>query len=155
MLRMLLDGMYDQMDQRPWSPRLRIYSAHDSTLTMLQVAMGIFNHRWPPYAADLCLELYKNSADQAYVRVMYCGKPMTLRGQTSAILPFRLFKDIICCHAVNMDEYWSECEKVGVSVDLLWEKCKSKDCPDSLRPTGDEPSGSWFEDKEYVEMKAA
>ena len=39
------------------------------------MAMGIFDMRWPPYAADITLELYKHrQTGEAYVKVSYVGQ---------------------------------------------------------------------------------
>lgn len=52
-----------------------MYSAHDTTLMPCLMALGIFDMRWPPYAADLTLELYQHrQTNEAYVKVSYVGQ---------------------------------------------------------------------------------
>lgn len=39
------------------------------------MALGVFDMRWPPYAADLTLELYQHrQTNQAFVKVSYVGQ---------------------------------------------------------------------------------
>ncbi|KAF8560568.1 hypothetical protein P879_05978 [Paragonimus westermani] len=53
-LRMILCNMsnYSKI------PKFHLYSCHDSTLMLLLYALGCFDGCWPPFAADLILELY-------------------------------------------------------------------------------------------------
>lgn len=52
-----------------------MYSAHDTTLIPCLLALGIFDMRWPPYAADLTVELHQNrKTDEAFVKVSYVGE---------------------------------------------------------------------------------
>ena len=37
----------------------KLYSAHDTTLMPLLLAMGAFDGEWPPFAADVAFELYE------------------------------------------------------------------------------------------------
>ncbi|TGZ70870.1 hypothetical protein CRM22_002947 [Opisthorchis felineus] len=39
-------------------PKFQLYSCHDSTLMLLLYALECFDGYWPPFAADLILELY-------------------------------------------------------------------------------------------------
>lgn len=55
--------------------KLFLYSAHDTTLMPCLMALGIFDMRWPPYAADLTLELYQHrQTREAFVKVSYVGQ---------------------------------------------------------------------------------
>lgn len=39
------------------------------------MALGIFDKKWPPYAADLTLELYQHrQTNEAFVKVSYVGQ---------------------------------------------------------------------------------
>ena len=39
------------------------------------MAMGIFDMRWPPYAADITLELHQHrQTKEAFVKVSYIGQ---------------------------------------------------------------------------------
>ncbi len=60
-------------------PKFRYYSAHDSTLNALLAAFDMINdnnHSWPPFAADILIELWKNgqNEDDYAVKIYYCQK---------------------------------------------------------------------------------
>ena len=73
------------------SPKLRLYSAQDNTLTTLLVAMGCFDDRWPPYVADLAFELYEDLNRNHWVQVLYRSKPLTLHGQSASLMSVQEF----------------------------------------------------------------
>ncbi|XP_076857723.1 lysophosphatidic acid phosphatase type 6 isoform X2 [Brachyhypopomus gauderio] len=55
--------------------KLFLYSVHDTTLMPCLMALGVFDMRWPPYAADITLELYwHRRLEQHYVKVSYIGQ---------------------------------------------------------------------------------
>lgn len=60
----------------PFSNRkLFLYSAHDTTLIPCLMALGVFNMKWPPYAADITLELHEHrQTKKAFVKVSYLGQ---------------------------------------------------------------------------------
>lgn len=52
------------------------------------MALGIFDMKWPPYAADLTLELYQHrQTNEAFVKVSYVGQvgPRRLISSTEAV----------------------------------------------------------------------
>ena len=51
-----------------------IYACHDSTLVGLLGTLDIFDFTWPPFGADIRLELYENRAGKQFIRVSYCGQ---------------------------------------------------------------------------------
>lgn len=59
----------------PFSRKLYLYASHDSTLIPLLLALGTFDDKWPPYAADVTLELYQHRhSKEWFVRVSYRGE---------------------------------------------------------------------------------
>lgn len=55
--------------------KLFLYSVHDTTLIPCLMALGIFDMRWPQYAADITLELHQNRpTSEAFVKVSYAGQ---------------------------------------------------------------------------------
>lgn len=55
--------------------KLFLYSAHDTTLIPCLMALGIFDMRWPPYAADITIELHQHrQSSEAFVKVSYLGQ---------------------------------------------------------------------------------
>ena len=70
-------------------PPVRLYSAHDTTLLPLLLAVGAFDDRWPPFAASLAFELHRlNNNDAASgtgggqfdVTVRYNHEPVPIKG---------------------------------------------------------------------------
>ncbi|CAH1230925.1 ACP2 [Branchiostoma lanceolatum] len=51
--------------------RLVMYSAHDSTVAGLLLALGAFNHIHPPYCACVMVELYQEDSGNFFVEVWY------------------------------------------------------------------------------------
>lgn len=59
----------------PPNRKLYLYSAHDTTLIPCLLALGIFDMEWPPYAADITLELHQHrQTKEAFVKVSYLGQ---------------------------------------------------------------------------------
>ncbi|XP_019483373.1 PREDICTED: lysophosphatidic acid phosphatase type 6 isoform X1 [Hipposideros armiger] len=55
--------------------KLYLYSAHDVTVMPLLMALGIFDHKWPPFAVDVTLELYQHQQSKEwFVQLYYHGK---------------------------------------------------------------------------------
>jgi hypothetical protein len=40
-------------------PKLALLSAHDTSVMPLLICLGIFDNKWPRFAADLAFELYE------------------------------------------------------------------------------------------------
>uniref|UniRef100_A0A8C3FGA6 Lysophosphatidic acid phosphatase type 6 n=1 Tax=Chrysemys picta bellii TaxID=8478 RepID=A0A8C3FGA6_CHRPI len=58
--------------------KLILYAAHDVTLIPLLMALGIFDHKWPPYAADVTVELYQHQQSKEwFVHLSYHGEVRT------------------------------------------------------------------------------
>ena len=51
-----------------------IYSCHDSTVTAILLALGCYDDKWPPYAAEVAFELYEDGVGKHWVKLRYCGK---------------------------------------------------------------------------------
>jgi hypothetical protein len=48
---------------------LVLLSGHDTTLMPLLRSMDIFNERWPPYCADIAIELYQDETGKKMTRM--------------------------------------------------------------------------------------
>ena len=57
-----------------FSPRFFIYSCHDSSLVALIAALGFYDDRWPPFGADVRVELYEDDDKKQFIKVSYCGE---------------------------------------------------------------------------------
>lgn len=112
LLHILLSNIEDnlQKSSSELSRKLFLYSAHDTTLIPCLMAMGIFDLRWPPYAADITLELYKHrQTNEAYVKVSYTGQDQLLPGCSGVYCPLQEFKKVVSAHSLSADGYQSLC----------------------------------------------
>ncbi|KAF9271767.1 Lysophosphatidic acid phosphatase type 6 [Mortierella antarctica] len=53
---------------------LSVYSGHDTTLSPLLGMLDSADMRWPPYAANMLMELWKSGSGEHFVRVIYNHK---------------------------------------------------------------------------------
>jgi len=60
--------------QRDSEPKLSLYCCHDSSIAPLLSAMGCFDNEWPPYVANIAIELYQDVKNQHWIKVKYCDK---------------------------------------------------------------------------------
>ncbi|NXU63247.1 PPA6 phosphatase, partial [Horornis vulcanius] len=93
--------------------KLFLYAAHDSTLVPLLVALGTFDHKWPPYAADVTLELYQHRRSKEwFVRVSYRGEEQMVKGCKAGLCPLEEFLEVLSQYSVTPEEYNNLCSKV-------------------------------------------
>jgi len=54
------------------TPKLHLFSSHDSMVMPLLVALGCYEWEWPPYAAYISYELYQHKkTNEYYVKIIY------------------------------------------------------------------------------------
>ncbi|XP_025084161.1 lysophosphatidic acid phosphatase type 6-like isoform X2 [Pomacea canaliculata] len=87
--------------------KMYLWSTHDTTMVALLEALGIFNWRWPPFVADLRLELYKSGDDRHWVRVLYCSQEMNMRDSSTPIMPFEDFEKALKPYLLDDSEFES------------------------------------------------
>ncbi|CAN2388749.1 Belongs to the histidine acid phosphatase family, partial [Pristimantis euphronides] len=94
------------------SRKLFLYASHDVTLVPLLMAFGIFDQKWPPFAADITLELYQHQPSREwFTRLSYNGKEQVVKGCRSGMCPLDQFLNalshfvlspedhrMLCCH---------------------------------------------------------
>ncbi|KAH9509675.1 hypothetical protein Btru_044223 [Bulinus truncatus] len=116
--------------------KLCLYSSHDSTLTALLEALGLWEGQWPPFAADIRLELYKEvDRDQWYVRVLYLGKVRKIRGQTEDYVHWQAFKKAISKYMITADEHGKLCASdilQKIAKDILRHEAQEVETKESL-----------------------
>ncbi|XP_012585464.1 PREDICTED: lysophosphatidic acid phosphatase type 6, partial [Condylura cristata] len=82
--------------------KLYLYAAHDVTLMPLLLALGIFDNKWPPFAADLTLELYQHRETQEwFVRLYYSGEEQLPRGCADRLCPLDAFLNTLALYSVS------------------------------------------------------
>lgn len=103
------------------------------------MALGIFDMRWPPYAADITLELHQNrQTNKAFVKVSYAGQvrgkilnaysrkkyvivlfpqiksrfvsqDQLIPGCSGVYCPLQEFKQVLSAHSLSSELYRSRC----------------------------------------------
>ncbi|NXA08832.1 PPA6 phosphatase, partial [Sapayoa aenigma] len=96
--------------------KLILYASHDSTLIPLLVALGTFDHKWPPYAADVTLELYQHrQSKEWFVRTSYRGEEQVVKGCRAGLCPLEKFLEVLTQYAVSPEEYNNLCSQTEVN----------------------------------------
>mmetsp|Transcript_81885 Transcript_81885/g.187385 ORF Transcript_81885/g.187385 Transcript_81885/m.187385 type:complete len:214 (+) Transcript_81885:43-684(+) len=67
------------------SPRLALWSTHDTTLMPIMQALGAWDNRWPRYAMVMGLELYEKDGEH-FVRITQDGAPIASRLCNGALM---------------------------------------------------------------------
>ncbi|NWV16433.1 PPA6 phosphatase, partial [Origma solitaria] len=94
--------------------KLYLYASHDSTLIPLLVALGTFDHRWPPYAADVTMELYQHRRSKEwFVRVCYRGEEQVVKGCKTGLCPLEEFLEVLSKYSVSPEEYKKLCSQTS------------------------------------------
>ncbi|KAM4906232.1 lysophosphatidic acid phosphatase type 6 [Sylvia borin] len=89
-----------------------LYAVHDSTLIPLLLALGTFDHKWPPYAADVTLELHQDrDSKEWFVRMSYRGEEQVVKGCKAGLCPLEEFLEVISQYSVTPEEYNNLCSK--------------------------------------------
>lgn len=143
--------------------KLFLYSAHDTTLMPCLMALGIFDMRWPPYAADLTLELYQHRhTNKAFVKVSYNGQVRRRLGSFFFFLIIFYFLTPLTCFWSVQDQLIPGCSglycpleefKEAVSAYSLSSELHQSLCDDTQGLTGPwphahlQPSGRWYHNR--------
>ncbi|XP_035669926.1 lysophosphatidic acid phosphatase type 6-like isoform X2 [Branchiostoma floridae] len=90
--------------------KLHLYSGHDTTLIPLLKALGIFDDRWPPYAAHVTLELYQDAKKNNFVKVLYLEEEKQVQGCSAVLCPFEEFKEAMATVALSHKAFWENCK---------------------------------------------
>ncbi|XP_022596112.1 lysophosphatidic acid phosphatase type 6 [Seriola dumerili] len=112
LLHILLANIEEKLqDKSSESKRkLFLYSAHDTSLIPCLMALGIFDMRWPPYAADITLELHQHQqTNEAFVKVSYIGQDQLIPGCSGVYCPLQEFKQALSGYTLSSELYHSLC----------------------------------------------
>nr|XP_009941557.1 PREDICTED: lysophosphatidic acid phosphatase type 6 isoform X1 [Opisthocomus hoazin] len=92
--------------------KLILYASHDITLIPLLVALGTFDGKWPPYAADVTLELYQHrESKEWFVGMSYHGEEQVVKGCRAGLCPLEEFLEVLSQYAVSPEEYNNLCSQ--------------------------------------------
>ncbi|XP_027829707.1 lysophosphatidic acid phosphatase type 6 isoform X2 [Ovis aries] len=92
--------------------KLYLYAAHDVTLMPLLITLGIFDHKWPPFAVDLTVELYQHrESKEWFVQLYYRGKEQVPKGCSDRLCPLDQFLNTISVYTLNPEKYHMLCSE--------------------------------------------
>ncbi|KAM6217661.1 lysophosphatidic acid phosphatase type 6 [Rhynchocyon petersi] len=94
------------------SRKLYLYAAHDMTLMPLLMALGIFDHKWPPFAVDLTMELYQHQKSKEwFVRLYYHGEEQVPKGCPGGLCPLDKFLNAMSAYTLSPEKYHRLCSE--------------------------------------------
>ncbi|KAH3867993.1 hypothetical protein DPMN_031129 [Dreissena polymorpha] len=105
-LKMLIETIDSSENDRT---KFYLYSCHDSTLVGLLGALDVYDYQWPPFGADIRLEVYRRDGNQ-FIRVSYNGKDVKVRGCSSELCPFEEFKEAMGPYVINESQFRQICD---------------------------------------------
>ncbi|XP_035303956.1 lysophosphatidic acid phosphatase type 6 isoform X1 [Cricetulus griseus] len=92
--------------------KLYLYATHDVTLMPILMALGIFDHKWPPFAVDLTMELYQHQESKEwFVQLYYHGEEQVPRGCPDKLCPLDKFLNTMSLYAVSPEKYHTLCSQ--------------------------------------------
>lgn len=114
LLHTMIGNMEEKLldsDKEP-GRKMFLYSAHDTTLMPCLMALGVFDMRWPPYAADITLELHQHQqTKEAFVKVSYIGQDQLIPGCSGVYCPLQEFRQALSAYSLNSELYQSLCNR--------------------------------------------
>ncbi|XP_008584870.1 PREDICTED: lysophosphatidic acid phosphatase type 6, partial [Galeopterus variegatus] len=92
--------------------KLYLYAAHDVTLMPLLMTLGIFDHKWPPFAVDLTMELYQHQESKEwFVQLYYHGEVQVPRGCPDVLCPLEKFLNTMSVYTLSPEKYHTLCSQ--------------------------------------------
>ncbi|MBZ3875398.1 Lysophosphatidic acid phosphatase type 6 [Sciurus carolinensis] len=92
--------------------KLYLYATHDVTLIPLLMTLGIFDHKWPPFAVDLTMELYQHQESKEwFVQLYYNGEEQVPRGCPDKLCPLDKFLNTMSVYTVSPEKYHTLCSQ--------------------------------------------
>ncbi|XP_058551410.1 lysophosphatidic acid phosphatase type 6 isoform X1 [Neofelis nebulosa] len=95
--------------------KLYLYAAHDVTLMPLLIILGIFDHKWPPFAVDLTMELYQHrESKEWFVQLYYRGEEQVPEGCPDQLCPLDKFLNTLSAYTLSPEKYHTLCSQAHV-----------------------------------------
>uniref|UniRef100_A0A8C5ZRP1 Lysophosphatidic acid phosphatase type 6 n=2 Tax=Marmota marmota marmota TaxID=9994 RepID=A0A8C5ZRP1_MARMA len=92
--------------------KLYLYATHDVTLIPLLMTLGIFDHKWPPFAVDLTVELYQHQQSKEwFVQLYYNGEEQVPRGCPDRLCPLDQFLNAMSAYTLSPEKYHALCSQ--------------------------------------------
>ncbi|XP_040318424.1 lysophosphatidic acid phosphatase type 6 isoform X4 [Herpailurus yagouaroundi] len=94
--------------------KLYLYAAHDVTLMPLLIILGIFDHKWPPFAVDLTMELYQHQESKEWFVQLYYRGEQVPKGCPDQLCPLDKFLNTLSAYTLSPEKYHTLCSQAHV-----------------------------------------
>ncbi|XP_076439265.1 lysophosphatidic acid phosphatase type 6-like [Babylonia areolata] len=142
-LNLMLEGM-EKMKRGDKTQKICLYSTHDSTTIALLEGLGIFDWKWPPFAADVRVELYEDEEGEHWVRCLYLGQEKTVRGCSGPMCRYSEFqeslKPYVIARGAEFDEVCSSGILEQIAASLLQHDQDEVETPE-IKEASEIPAG--------------
>ncbi|KAM5256853.1 lysophosphatidic acid phosphatase type 6 [Ctenodactylus gundi] len=92
--------------------KLYLYATHDVTLMPLLLVLGTYDHKWPPFAVDLIIELYQHQESKEwFVQLYYHGEEQVPRGCPDKLCPLDTFLNTMSVYSLSPEKYNRLCSQ--------------------------------------------
>ncbi|XP_015678156.1 prostatic acid phosphatase [Protobothrops mucrosquamatus] len=126
--------------QFPQKRKMVVYSAHDTTLGALQMALNIYNYKLPPYASCQIFEQYEEENGVHTIEMYFRNDtskepyPITLPG-CSCACPLQQFAKLVS--PILVDNWEKECEKIDIDEGKIPQPADDPEKMQSLKATAE------------------
>lgn len=107
-MKKFLDNIKDNISGKS-KVKMHFYSAHDSSVFPVLAMLGLDVSEWPPFGADLIVELYEDVNKSHFIKVKYLGKPQIVRGCDKELCPLDQFLEALSPYQIDDVEYKQLC----------------------------------------------
>ncbi|XP_065063737.1 lysophosphatidic acid phosphatase type 6-like [Rhopilema esculentum] len=87
--------------------KLILYSAHDTTLMAVLYVLGVYDFKWPKYAADVKVELYQDEKQNWFVKLLYNDQELLMPGCETTVCALSSFLET--CEPYRVKDWDAEC----------------------------------------------
>ncbi|XP_033096460.1 lysophosphatidic acid phosphatase type 6-like [Anneissia japonica] len=108
LVNLILENIGNSIEKKR-CPKLYMYSGHDTTLMPLLAVLNIDVDHWPPWSADLIIELYENKQSEHFIRVLYMGKEKNVCDSEEGLIPVEKFQKCLQQYTIKPSDYAKNC----------------------------------------------
>lgn len=101
----MIQQVLKQASENQVNEKCHLYLCHDTTLTAVLVALGIFDGEWPPLCCSITLELYQDNEGKSYVRVLYRGLVKKVFQKADEVIPLQDLCEGLRPFSLTWDEF--------------------------------------------------
>ncbi|KAL0249441.1 hypothetical protein GEMRC1_004673 [Eukaryota sp. GEM-RC1] len=104
----LLNSIKDQFSGKS-NVRYTVLSGHDTTVAPLLMLLQVGDKEWPPYAANVAIELWRIS-NEPFVRIVYNGQPSKMKFCSAMFCPLDEFSNRVSKFSLSSEQWKAQCK---------------------------------------------